>query len=504
MSQAADDRRYLALFLAVALALSLYRVGVMWALALDLFVDEAYYWDWAQTPAWGYYSKPPLIAWLIALSTALLGNSEMAVRAGSLCLHPLTAGLLFLLTRRWYGAAAACYTGIAYLLMPAVAFSSLFISTDVLLLLFWVLALYALAGFTEQPARYWPLLGLALGLGLLSKYSMALFFPCLLLWMWVYPPARLSLRQPYGYWAVLLAGLLFAPNLWWNWAHGFPTLRHTAEIAQLAQPGPHWDEFGEFLVYQGVLLGPGLMLLWLYSLGKSKWRQDGRSLLLLCFSVVPVLLLSVQALRGGAQPNWAAFAYPVALVFIVAQTLARGGQRGLWLAFTLNGCIMLGVYHHQQVLTAIMGQTQPGIDGFKRLRGWRELGSAVAAVQQAHPAAALLAEDRDLLAHLAFYVQPRPVLWSWNPEAKLRHHYDLTKSLALPSPGEYLFITRRWEVPDLRAHFASVQLLTSLQIPASPGRVIQVQVFQASDSSQSRSSVTHKAPPSASSQAGNT
>src|ERR1700730_18281913 len=46
----------------------------------DLFPDEAQYWVWSQQLAPGYYSKPPLLAWLIALTTGLFGDSEFAVR----------------------------------------------------------------------------------------------------------------------------------------------------------------------------------------------------------------------------------------------------------------------------------------------------------------------------------------------------------------------------------------------------------------------------------------
>src|SRR5690242_21937911 len=46
----------------------------------DLFPDEAQYWVWSQQLALGYYSKPPLVAWLIAATTWLFGDSEFAVR----------------------------------------------------------------------------------------------------------------------------------------------------------------------------------------------------------------------------------------------------------------------------------------------------------------------------------------------------------------------------------------------------------------------------------------
>src|ERR1700741_3441861 len=61
----------------------------------DLFPDEAQYWVWSQNLALGYYSKPPLVAWLIALTTGLLGNSEFAVRLSAPFLHAGAAVLVY-------------------------------------------------------------------------------------------------------------------------------------------------------------------------------------------------------------------------------------------------------------------------------------------------------------------------------------------------------------------------------------------------------------------------
>ena len=46
------------------------------AAGFDLHYDEAQYWEWAQQLDWSYYSKGPLVAWSIALSTGLFGHGE--------------------------------------------------------------------------------------------------------------------------------------------------------------------------------------------------------------------------------------------------------------------------------------------------------------------------------------------------------------------------------------------------------------------------------------------
>ena len=128
------------------------------------------------------------------------------------------------------------WTALTYATLPAVSVSSTIASTDAPLLTAWAAGLYALVRLREQPApRWWALLGLAVGLGLLAKYAMAGFVLSLALWLALDRKARAILRGP-GPWiagAVALAAL--APNLIWNLANQFATVRHVGENTNLAR-----------------------------------------------------------------------------------------------------------------------------------------------------------------------------------------------------------------------------------------------------------------------------
>src|SRR5271154_3356897 len=79
-----------------------------WDCPLDLAQDEAHYWDWSRNLDWSYYSKGPLIAWLIRLSVELFGplslaltGSEMpAVRLPAVACGSLLVVAIFVLTRQ--------------------------------------------------------------------------------------------------------------------------------------------------------------------------------------------------------------------------------------------------------------------------------------------------------------------------------------------------------------------------------------------------------------------
>ena len=161
---------------ALVLGLTALRVLALALSDLDLHGDEAQYWSWAQDPAFGYFSKPPMVAWIIAATTAACGDGEFCVRLASPLIHALTAGVVFVLARALYDARIALWSAVTYATLPAVSFSSGLISTDVPLLLFWSLALVAFVHLLRRRGSAWTLaLGVALGLGLLSKYAMGLF-----------------------------------------------------------------------------------------------------------------------------------------------------------------------------------------------------------------------------------------------------------------------------------------------------------------------------------------
>ena len=200
-------RQPMLLWLALPLGLLLVvRLVALRYNATDLFFDEAQYWSWSLEPAFGYYSKPPLIAWVIRAATEVCGTSEFCIRAPSPILHTLTALAIFALGQRLYGSATGIWSAIVYATLPGVSASAGIISTDVPLLFCWAAALLGLVGLIET--RGWLpalVLGAALGLGLNAKYAMAYFVVCLSVYLAVTPEHRGLVRDK-RLWAALALG----------------------------------------------------------------------------------------------------------------------------------------------------------------------------------------------------------------------------------------------------------------------------------------------------------
>ncbi|MBM1001949.1 MAG: glycosyltransferase family 39 protein [Desulfofustis sp. PB-SRB1] len=98
-------QRWFIVFIAV---LTLWRILFIILAPLDLAPDEAYYWDWSRIPDWGYFSKPPMVAWLNLISGSLLGSSVLAVRLPAALLTSVGLIGLFLVAQQMYDSRTAC------------------------------------------------------------------------------------------------------------------------------------------------------------------------------------------------------------------------------------------------------------------------------------------------------------------------------------------------------------------------------------------------------------
>ncbi len=108
------------LLMVALLGLLAIRLVALYFNATDLFFDEAQYWTWSREPAFGYYSKPPLVAALIGAASAVCGDGTFCVRVASPLLHTVTAGLVFLIGRRLYDERVGFWAALAFATLPGV------------------------------------------------------------------------------------------------------------------------------------------------------------------------------------------------------------------------------------------------------------------------------------------------------------------------------------------------------------------------------------------------
>ncbi len=434
-----------------------------------LYPDEAQYWFWAQHLAFGYYSKPPLVAWLIWLTTAAFGDSEFAIRLAAPLLHAGAAGIVYLIAARLYDRRTGFWSALAYLTLPGVSLSAFLISTDAVLLPCWAAALYAFIRAREPGGgRWWLALGVAAGAGLLAKYAMAYWLISAFGFVLLVPGERRHLRPLLG--ATLVAVLIYLPNLWWNWSHGFVSYLHVRDNAELAGRLLHPGAFLEFLGSQFGVIGPLFFAALLAIVVQPRVLREPSARLLAVFALPTLAMMLAISLMSRAQPNWAAPAYVSAIVLVVAWALGRGWRSLVLASIALDLMAAVALFGAVDALAAIGVAVPAKYDPLHRLRGWRELGQRVASLLAAHPGLTLLADDRELLASLIYYVRPHPFsAVEWNPIPGITDQWRLVNNIANHRGEDFLAVTVHNLADRMRPDFAELTPLTTIATKSGPG-----------------------------------
>ncbi len=453
------------------------RVGFLLVSPLNLYADEAQYWRWGETLAWGYYSKPPMIAWVIHGVTTLLGNAEWAVRLAAPFLHTAGAVILFFLGRAIYDARTGMYAAFLYALMPAVILSSAVISTDGVLMPFWCGALYALWRLRSGEGRWASAVGLgaAVGAGFLAKYAMLYFLIGIGLTLAFDRDTRRALLSWRGLVALIVACTIFAPHLAWNAANDFKTVSHTVDNANLGGDLFHPDHALTFLADQMGVFGPISLIAFVFGLFAMRKAGDAlkaRDRWLLCFVIPVLVIILVQAVLSRANANWAATAWPAASVLVAAWLIrmAPAGVRWLWASLALH--VALGVLFVTVPLVPAAAASQAGFDNeLKRTRGWDTAANAVFAKAAEIGATSVLVDEREVWHGLDYYARDRKLpLISWR-------RYGVPKSfseavpMAPPIDEKVLVVSLHAEMrPMMRSDFKTFEDIGEITIPLGERR----------------------------------
>src|SRR6476659_2053750 len=185
----------------------------------DLSFDEAHYWMWSERLAPAYFSKGPGIAFAIRASTALFGANEFGVRFFSPLLAAGTSLLLFYFARRLFSATAGLWAVVALNVTPIFNIGAFVMTIDALSIFFWLAAMFTFWLAAEKSPNfswYWPLTGLLVGLGFLSKYTNALELVSVVLLLVFAPRLRQEFKRPGLYSLLGVFAVCTVPPIVWN------------------------------------------------------------------------------------------------------------------------------------------------------------------------------------------------------------------------------------------------------------------------------------------------
>ncbi len=366
---------------------------------------EAYYWTWSQHLSLSYLDHPPMVAWMIALSTALGGSSQFFIRLGPVLVFAATSILVYRLAadvsgRPRVGLAAL----VLFELTPAFAIGGQGANPDVPLGLFWLLTAWLLWTATtgEKRGRVW-LAGLSLGLAFLSKYFAVLLVVSAGLWL-ARREHRHWWRRSELYGAMLIALACTIPVIAWNSQHEWASLR--LHVTRHSAAGVTPSQVGMFLGGQALYYSPLLWGAYLYALVVAarrglRGRGDDSPERRRAYAFVALLALptlSVFTVVGlwtpESEPHWTAMGFlPLVLgtAMLWDERWPAGGaptprlRRFAWIACGLPGILLVLLHVHilTPLLLPLIPERDRPVDIVAELSGWPEVGARTRAIAAA-------------------------------------------------------------------------------------------------------------------------
>ena len=316
---------------AVGLIAYLTILRAVYADPIELLSQEAYYWNYGQHLALSYFDHPPMVAWLIRSGGILFGHTELAVRSGAFACTLITMVCAYLFTRDLLGKAAGLRSALLVGILPFFFGIGFFMTPDAPVVACWAGMLFFLGrALLHERVWAWLGVGVCLGLGMLSKYSIALVGVAALLFIVLDRPSRRWLIRPAPYAAVALAALLFLPVILWNYQHDWASFRF--------QGPERWSRASKFQLhlfvgYVFLIMTPTALAAFCLGLrGRSgntpgdASALDRRSrLFALVFTLVPLAVFAISSCRNETKMNWTGPAWLAALP-VMALTMTSGAR----------------------------------------------------------------------------------------------------------------------------------------------------------------------------------
>jgi hypothetical protein len=465
---------------------------------LDLAPDEAHYWDWSRHLDWSYYSKGPLVAYLIRAGCLLAGGwsrsftatDMLAVRLPAVVCGSLLLVSLYVLTAQVYRREGLALAVVALALTsPVIVAGSSLMTIDAPYTCCWGWALVLGYQAVFRGSRWaWPVLGCVVGLGILAKYTMILWIPSAGLFLLATPSLRRLLFRP-GIWIMASVAAAFClPLLFWNVRHDWVSLRHVSGQAGLQdQQGILWLGPVEYILGQFLLLLGFWFIAWAAAMIVHRpWRESEPALRYLWWMSAPMFVFFLLfSLKTHEEPNWPITAYLSGLVLATAwlERQLRSPLRrhrlasiGGLLCSSALGLLIIVLMHHTEWLGATLarlsGPATPQhplprrrFDPTCRLRGWQTLAAEVDRLREDLQARGiepvLAATSWTVPGEIGFYCRGHPQVYSLGLALGDRHsQYDLWSPNPLNDPEYFrgrIFIVVGDVNPFLREAFDEIE-----------------------------------------------
>lgn len=423
--------------------LTLARLGFLWINGVGLTGDEAYYWDWSRRPDWCYFSKPPMVAWLIGAFTWVFGDYTATVRLPAVVLGTVFLCFFHATAQAFYGRRAAVLALILLLATPNNVLSNLIMTIDPPLYCFWMISLYYLQrALFYQDSRAWFWAGCAAAAALLSK-QVALALPLMLLLFILLDKSRYCWLKR-EFWLFCLPIIVaMMPILLWNAQHEWAMFDHSKEHFTTQISASVLSVLEHVLALcrdQLLLMSPIIFILSVvlsvHCVFKFKQLSAEAQFLTL---MGPVLLLGVLLLAflQKVQGNWPMPFYITGLI-LLAGFWVEGRWRAWCKSAVLLGYLLVAVTYLLPVLLRVFDLQNTKIDPIRRFNYWQEWVENVyferqIALPTLEHSFVVTLGHRNMASQLAFYLPDHPQVFRYETKGEVTTQYELW-----PGPVQFM------------------------------------------------------------------
>ncbi len=513
------------------ISLLIWRIIYVYIAPIELSPDEAYYWEWSRRLDWGYYSKPPMVAWIIGLATWLFGNTAFAVRLPAAILGSLSLLFCYLAARRFFSARTGFYALLLAAASPGACVAGFVMTIDAPLLCFWSLALLSVLNAVETECSHaegskrilwWLTTGFAAGAGFLTKQTMFAFWPVVIFFLAAGRDTRKILRSAGLYFSIFISLAALLPVIYWNIQHHWITLTHTAHHFEQSDRSI-FESLLTFLEFAGSQLGvispltcilifatgvSGLMKFRTFIIRKESQpleQHDSRGPtradlfnrtggLLLMTGMAVLLPITMLSFKQRVNANWPAPFYIAPVIFTAAwhsgflnlhpsiEKLKRLVKPAI-----ITGAVMAVLVYLLPVLVPALDFEGTRLDPLVRVRGWQELAKQIDTIKSRLPRPEktfLITRRRQTASSLAFYMKGNPMPYRWNGNPKrISTQYELWPGPEARKGWDALIIVDADKsLPsDLASHFKKFKKLETVTITIGRHPVRKFNIFFGSE-----------------------
>lgn len=451
---------------------------------LDLLGDESYYWDWSRRPDWCYFSKPPMVAWLIGVFTYLMGDSTFVVRLPAVILGSIFLYYFFCTARLLYGEKTAAFALLVILATPINLLANFLMTIDPPLYCFWIMSLfYLIQGIFEEQKQAWWRAGFSTAAAVMSK-QVALFIPVMaVVFVFAHPVLRSRYKLQIAYYLLpvfVAISILFIWNMQHHWVMFGHSQGHFAnhEGDNLLK---HLQHARDFWFYQLLLINPAVFVAVLITgvialIQFSTLSLQQRFLWLMG----PGLLLTILLLSftRKMQGNWPMPFYFAAILLLLDMWRYENRKR-FWHWALGVGFTMVLLTSTLPLVLGLFNLQKTRWDPTNRFKSWQPVAAQIYDMRYAvqsdlENTFTVALGHRSIASQLAFYLPDHPKVFRFQPSGIIESQYEVWGG---PSNyiGKNAFIIGKVPVAQLPVQlttaFASVRLLGQINDPNRIGEV---------------------------------